>query len=88
MEPLDIIRIDFQPIIDLTTSRPHAFEALARPIDSTGKSIDTESFIKIAESMGNIDQVFKVVLDQVCCAIKSRQDLQKQEFLFSINYRS
>lgn len=48
------LRLAYQPICDLTTSRIVAFEALARWTDETGRSIPPNEFVAVAEESGLI----------------------------------
>jgi diguanylate cyclase (GGDEF)-like protein len=58
----DLLRVDFQPIVNLETRESVGFEALARVRDFEGGWISPIDFIPVAESVGLIDPLGDLVL--------------------------
>jgi diguanylate cyclase (GGDEF)-like protein len=58
----DLLRVDFQPIVNLQTRESVGFEALARVRDFEGGWISPIDFIPVAESVGLIDPLGDLVL--------------------------
>ncbi len=58
----DLLRVDFQPIVNLQTRQSVAFEALSRIRDFEGGWISPIDFIPVAESVGLIDSMGDLVL--------------------------
>jgi len=58
----DLLRVDFQPIVNLETRESVGYEALARVRDFEGGWISPIDFIPVAESVGLIDPLGDLVL--------------------------
>ncbi len=65
------LTLNFQPIIDITTGRAVAFEALARWQSPTLGTISPSSFITVAERSGQIHSLTKVLLKKALAALAS-----------------
>ena len=65
------VEVFFQPMIDATTYKMVAAEALARIRDDDGRVISPGLFIPLAESSGLINELGKQVLTKVCVFIQS-----------------
>ena len=62
------ITIDFQPIVNLSTGRITAFEALARWRHPTRGNVSPSDFIPILEEIGLIHEVGGMILRRACAA--------------------
>ncbi|MBD2422953.1 sensor domain-containing phosphodiesterase [Cyanobium sp. FACHB-13342] len=58
----DLLRVDFQPIVNLETRESVGYEALSRVRDIEGGWISPVDFIPVAESVGLIDPLGDLVL--------------------------
>lgn len=58
--------LEYQPIVDSSTGRIHAFEALARWQHPTLGGIDPEEFIELAETTDRINALGDLVLERAC----------------------
>ena len=66
------IQIYYQPIYNVEEGKYTSAEALIRIMDEeTGKFVNSEEFIKVAEQTGYIDEVGAIVFESVCKFIKS-----------------
>ena len=63
---LDQLRLVYQPIVDLTTSRPAGVEALARWEHPVRGMIQPDRFIEIAEENGAILPIGRWILREAC----------------------
>jgi diguanylate cyclase (GGDEF)-like protein/PAS domain S-box-containing protein len=70
------IKLQYQPIIELASSRIVGIEALARLQDETGKWIPPGVFIPVAESAGLMLALGEAVLEQACLDAQRLQRLQ------------
>ncbi|MGA2888684.1 MAG: EAL domain-containing protein [Terracidiphilus sp.] len=61
----DKLRVEYQPIVSLTSKRIVGAEALARWTDEDGFEVGPDTFIKIAEERGFVEEVTKLVLRHV-----------------------
>ncbi|WP_372729783.1 putative bifunctional diguanylate cyclase/phosphodiesterase, partial [Nocardioides sp.] len=59
-----LLRVVYQPIVDLSTGAVVAFEALARWSNHAGEAISPEVFVRVAEETGIIGELGVWVLDQ------------------------
>ena len=59
------ITLAFQPIVDLSTGRLDALEALARWAPG-GRPVSPEIFVRVAERSDLIDPLFQIVLAEAC----------------------
>jgi len=66
----DLIKVDFQPIVDLKSRDSIGFEALVRIRDFEGGWMAPIEFISVAESVGLIDQMGDLVLRRCLAALK------------------
>ena len=69
----------FQPIVENATGKVEKFEALARIVDSSHKTHQPASFIKVAELTGMIPDITHIMID------KTFQVFQNTNYSFSIN---
>ncbi|QCI80390.1 EAL domain-containing protein [Hankyongella ginsenosidimutans] len=60
------LTLNYQPLIDLKTGRPHSFEALARWHHPTRGFVSPVEFIPVAESTGLIVELGRWALDEAC----------------------
>lgn len=80
----DELDVWFQPIIDTTTGRPIAVEALARWENGSSGFVPTEHFIAVAEETGLIRSLGAAVIRHTCAAIAELGDLART-LTFSVN---
>ena len=66
----DLLKVDFQPIVDLKSRDSIGFEALVRIRDFEGAWMAPIEFISVAESVGLIDQMGDLVLRRCLAALK------------------
>ena len=66
----DLLRVDFQPIVDLKSRKSIGFEALARIRDFEGGWMSPIDFIPVAESVGLIDPLGDLVLRRCLAVLK------------------
>jgi diguanylate cyclase (GGDEF)-like protein len=66
----DLLRVDFQPIVDLKSRDSIGFEALARIRDFEGGWMSPIDFIPVAESVGLIDPMGDLVLRRCLAVLK------------------
>ena len=62
------LRLDYQPIIDLETSRPIAFEALLRWAHPDLGRLRPDEFLPIAEAAGHMAEIGRWVITEACRA--------------------
>ena len=72
----------YQPILSLTTSEVVAAEALVRWQNPDHGLIGPSEFVALAEQTGLIDELYDVVLDQVCATLA---ELGRSEKLITIS---
>lgn len=60
------LTLNYQPLIDLKTGRPHSFEALARWHHPSRGFVSPAEFIPVAESTGLIVELGRWALDEAC----------------------
>ncbi|MCP9777602.1 bifunctional diguanylate cyclase/phosphodiesterase [Cyanobium sp. Tous-M-B4] len=80
----DLLRVDFQPIVDLKSRDSIGFEALARIRDFEGGWMSPIDFIPVAESVGLIDPLGDLVLRRCLAVLKLANDITP-DLVFSIN---
>ncbi|MBA5763222.1 EAL domain-containing protein [Vibrio sp. 404] len=78
------LHVEYQPIYDLVTNRIVKFEALARWTEN-GDAISPYEFIPIAEDLGYISQLGKLILRKVCLDIKQLKKLGYEDVVVSVN---
>ncbi len=61
------LHVEFQPIVDPSTGAVVGAEALARLLTDDGV-VGPTAFVPVAERTGQIDHVFRIVLDAACVA--------------------
>jgi len=66
----DLLRVDFQPIVDLKSRDSSGFEALARIRDFEGGWMSPVDFVPVAESVGLIDPMGDLVLRRCLAVLK------------------
>jgi len=66
----DLLRVDFQPIVDLKSRDSIGFEALARIRDFEGGWMSPVDFVPVAESVGLIDPMGDLVLRRCLAVLK------------------
>ena len=71
----DLLRVDFQPIVDLKSRDSIGFEALARIRDFEGGWMSPIDFIPVAESVGLIDPLGDLVLRRCLAVLKLVNDI-------------
>lgn len=59
------IRVLYQPVVDLSTGRIVAAEALSRWTDEEGFTVSPEVFIRLAEARGFAHEITQLVIDHV-----------------------
>ena len=64
------IHAHFQPVVDIVSGKPKAFEALARWYPKVGSPIPPIEFIPIAENSDLITQIEEEIIDQALVAVK------------------
>jgi diguanylate cyclase (GGDEF)-like protein len=77
--------VHYQPIMDLKLNIPCGLEALVRMPGVNGELIPPDSFIKLAEDMGIISQLGKMVMLTACKQLKTWHDLGKKNIYISVN---
>lgn len=80
------LRVFYQPIVELSSGRVSAFEALARwPNDS--RTILPEEFIPVAEDIGLIGALGRLVLNTACTQLSEwrRRGVVDEEVTMSVN---
>jgi EAL domain-containing protein (putative c-di-GMP-specific phosphodiesterase class I)/ActR/RegA family two-component response regulator len=70
----DMLRLHYQPKIDLVTREICGVEALLRCQDASGRSISPESILAIAEQCGAVDEISQAIF---AAAIQQRADWSK-----------
>ena len=80
----DLLRVDFQPIVNLQSRQSVGFEALTRIRDYEGGWISPVDFIPVAESVGLIDPMWDLVLRR-CFAILHVIGHPSEDLVISIN---
>jgi len=78
------ITVNYQPIVDATTGRVVAFEALARWQEG-GTAIDPNAFIPLAEATGLIVRLGTYVLNCACREIRRLRDLGYTDVAMCVN---
>jgi sensor c-di-GMP phosphodiesterase-like protein len=61
----DLIRVVYQPVVDVATGRVVAAEALSRWTDEDGTVIGPDIFIKVAEEGGFVGEITRLVLRNI-----------------------
>ncbi|MGL5804386.1 MAG: putative bifunctional diguanylate cyclase/phosphodiesterase [Xenococcaceae cyanobacterium] len=69
----DLLHLNYQPIVSLTTGKISGFEALVRWNHPQKGNISPEKFIPISEETGSIVQLGKWVLAEACARFKQWQ---------------
>jgi diguanylate cyclase (GGDEF)-like protein len=80
----DLLKVDFQPIVDLKSQDSIGFEALVRIRDFEGAWMAPIEFISVAESVGLIDQMGDLVLRR-CLAMLKLTENTAPDLVISIN---
>ena len=80
----DLLRVDFQPIVDLKSRDSIGFEALARIRDYEGGWMSPIDFIPVAESVGLIDPLGDLVLRRCLAVLKLVNDITP-ELVITLN---
>lgn len=80
----DLLKVDFQPIVDLKSQDSIGFEALVRIRDFEGAWMAPIEFISVAESVGLIDQMGDLVLRR-CLAVLKLTENTAPDLVISIN---
>ena len=80
----DLLKVDFQPIVDLNSRDSIGFEALVRIRDFEGAWMAPIEFISVAESVGLIDQMGDLVLRR-CLAVLKLTENTAPDLVISIN---
>ena len=80
----DLLRVDFQPIVDLKSRDSIGFEALARIRDFEGGWMSPIDFIPVAESVGLIDPLGELVLRRCLAVLKLVNDITP-DLIIAIN---
>ena len=71
----DLLKVDFQPIVDLKSRDSIGFEALVRIRDFEGAWMSPIEFIPVAESVGLIDQMGDLVLRRCLAVLKLTKNI-------------
>ena len=71
----DLLKVDFQPIVDLKSRDSIGFEALVRIRDCEGAWMSPIEFIPVAESVGLIDQMGDLVLRRCLAVLKLTKNI-------------
>lgn len=79
------LSLHFQPIINLSTGKVHAFEVLTRWYNKELGHVTPDEFIPIAEQSGMIKQLSLWVVDTACRQLK-RWRKYSQDIVLSINF--
>jgi len=61
----DLIRVVYQPVVEIATGRVVAAEALARWTDEDGTEIPPDIFIRVAEEAGFVGEITRLVLRHI-----------------------
>ena len=80
----DLLKVDFQPIVDLKSQDSIGFEALVRIRDFEGAWMAPIEFISVAESVGLIDQMGDLVLRRCLAVLKLTENIAP-DLVISIN---
>ena len=80
----DLLKVDFQPIVDLKSRDSIGFEALVRIRDFEGAWMAPIEFISVAESVGLIDQMGDLVLRR-CLAVLKLTENTAPDLVITIN---
>ena len=81
------VGLHLQPLVRLDSGEPVGYEALCRPLDAQGDSIEPREFIAAAESAGLIAPLGQLLLDR-CFAAALELDLPGRSQRLSINFSS
>ena len=71
----DLLKVDFQPIVDLKSRDSIGFEALVRIRECEGAWMSPIEFIPVAESVGLIDQMGDLVLRRCLAVLKLTKNI-------------
>lgn len=80
----DLLKVDFQPIVDLKSRDSIGLEALVRIRDFEGAWMAPIEFISVAESVGLIDQMGDLVLRRCLAVLKLTENIAP-DLVISIN---
>lgn len=75
------VEVFYQPIFSTVNESFGSAEALVRIRDQKGKIVSPAKFIPVAEESGYIVELGKMILDKVCCFMKSYQKLIGLEYI-------
>ncbi|MFZ9849479.1 MAG: putative bifunctional diguanylate cyclase/phosphodiesterase [Vulcanococcus sp.] len=81
------VGLHLQPLVRLETGVAVGYEALCRPLDAAGVSIEPREFIAAAEAAGLIAPLGQLLLDRCCSAVREL-DLPARGQRLSINFSS
>jgi diguanylate cyclase (GGDEF)-like protein/PAS domain S-box-containing protein len=81
----DLIKVAYQPIIDLKTGAVAGIEALARWCDSQFGEVRPDEFIQVAEDTGLIHELGNLVIEQACADLRDWRSTRGPEVYVSVN---
>jgi diguanylate cyclase (GGDEF)-like protein/PAS domain S-box-containing protein len=81
----DELRLQYQPIVTLSTSEIRGFEALVRWEHPTRGLLSPDRFIPLAEECGLIDEIGRWVLEHACAQARTWQLAHPERPLLSIS---
>jgi diguanylate cyclase (GGDEF)-like protein/PAS domain S-box-containing protein len=84
----DLLRIHYQPIVNINTGEVEAVESLLRWTDPELGKIEPERFIPVAEEIGVIITIGRRVLSDACERIRRWRDLGADDLRISVNISS
>lgn len=79
------IKVVYQPIVCPYTQKLMGVEALVRWNRKNGERISPDVFIPIAERIGIIDEIDKIVFEKSCHMLLLWEEIYEHEFFVSIN---
>lgn len=79
------IAVAYQPVVDPITHQIQGVEALVRWKRKDGQNISPDVFIPIAEKMGIVSEIDRIVFEKSCHMLKLWREIYEKPFFVSVN---